>query len=577
MMKPFNKIIHRRVGPDELAKPFTVKERYKRFRNTLFLVMVAISIIPLIITVGLSHFQYQNLLENMELSHLRWNMESAKKTIGAFVQELHKVIMHTAHEYSFEELSDQEKLSKVFTRLKKGYPGLVDLGVIDSKGLQVTYAGPFNLRSKQYNSEWFDKAMADGVYLSDIYMGYRQVPHFVIAVSNKIPGTETYWVIRASINASTLQEFISTINTEASDDLFIISHNGTLQTTSRYYGEIYNQKYPLETRPNQSGITIVKDKSNPTGIIHAYTYLDRTPWILVLVKQGYMYGQNWSSFKKQLLTISLVSVILGLMVIIRTTNLLSNRIREGDEKREATLMEAGHAGKLASIGRLAAGVAHEINNPLAIVDQKAGLMSDILEMSEVGKHHQTLANSINGIQNAVNRCKVITHRLLGFARRMDVSLEEIDINDLIQEVLSFLNREVHYQRIQVDLSISSSLPVIHSDRGQLQQIFMNILNNSIDAVGKEGRIGVSTKLKKTNTVQVIIKDNGPGIPPDVLKNIYEPFFTTKEAGKGTGLGLAITYGLVKKLGGDISVESRLGKGTAFTIDLPIGDVSVVEE
>jgi len=578
MMQPFYRIMHRLfIGAAELTKPLTVKERYIRFRSTLFLVMVAISIIPLIIAVGLSHFQYQNLLENEELSHLRSNAKSAKKTIEAFVHELQKVILLMAHEYSFEELSDQEKLSKVFTRLKKGYPGLVDLGVIDSKGIQITYAGPFNLRSKEYaTSAWFNKVRAEGTYLSEIYMGYRQVPHFVIAVSNKIPGTEIYWVVRASINASTLEEFISTINTEASDDIFFITHQGSLQTTSRYFDGISQQKYPFETLPSRSGITIVNDRSNSTSIIHAYTYLDHTPWILVLVRQGYMYGKNWSSFKKQLLTILLVSVILGLLVIIRMTNLLSNRIREGDENREAILMEAEHTGKLASIGRLAAGVAHEINNPLAIINQKAGLMSDILEMSEEFKHKQKLDDSINGIQKAVSRCTVITHRLLGFARRMDVTLEDIDINDLIQEVLGFLDRAALYQRIQIDLSLSPKLPKIKSDRGQLQQIFLNILNNAIDAVGEDGQIDVSTKLKGTNTAQVTIKDNGPGIPPDALKKIFEPFYTTKEAGKGTGLGLAITYGLIKKLGGEISVESRLGKGTTFSIDLPIGDVSVKE-
>jgi two-component system NtrC family sensor kinase len=516
-------------------------------------------------------------LEKAELSHLRSNAENAKKSIEAFVHELQKVIMLMAHEYSFEELSDQEKLSKVFTRVKKGYPGLVDLGVINSKGIQVAYAGPFNLRGKQdANREWFSKAMDEGTYLSEMYMGYREVPHSVLAVSNKIPDTETSWVIRASINASTLEKFISTINTEASDDIFLITHQGTLQTTSRYFSANSLQKYPLETRPIRSGIIIGKDISNSTSIVHAYTYLDHTPWILVLVKQDYMYGQNWFSFKIQLLTILLVSIIFMLTVIIRMANLLSNRIRAGDESREAILREAEHVSKLAAIGRLAAGVAHEINNPLAIINQKAGLMSDILEMSEEYKHKQKLEDSIKGIQNAVSRSTVITRRLLGFARRMDVKLEEIDINDLIQEVLGFLDRVVLNQKVQISLSLSSKLLKIRSDRGQLQQIFLNILNNAVDAVGEEGQIDVSTKLTGTNTAQVTIKDNGPGIPPDILKKIFEPFFTTKEAGKGTGLGLAITYGLVKKLGGDISVESRLGKGATFTIDLPIGDVAVME-
>jgi two-component system NtrC family sensor kinase len=213
-------------------------------------------------------------------------------------------------------------------------------------------------------------------------------------------------------------------------------------------------------------------------------------------------------------------------------------------------------------------VAHEINNPLAIIDQKSGLMQDLLGLTEDFKYKDKFYTSIAGIQNGVSRCKVITHRLLGFARRMDVILEEIKLNELIQEVLNFLEKEAMYNRIRMELHFQQDLPTIYCDRGQLQQIFLNIVNNAIDAIGKDGLISIDSRLQGPD-VLVKIKDSGPGIPPNILQHIFDPFFTTKAPGKGTGLGLSITYGLVKKLGGDITVSSEIGKGATFDIRLPI--------
>jgi two-component system NtrC family sensor kinase len=146
--------------------------------------------------------------------------------------------------------------------------------------------------------------------------------------------------------------------------------------------------------------------------------------------------------------------------------------------------------------------------------------------------------------------------------------ENLLINDIIKEVLQFLDNAMLYSRIKLNLQLQDNLPQVNSDRLQLQQIFLNILNNAIDAIGGDGEISILSH-QIAGEVRVVIQDNGPGIARDVLPHIFEPFFSTKEAGKGTGLGLSITYGLIKKLGGDITVRSHLGKGTAFTITIPL--------
>ncbi|MCK5194805.1 MAG: two-component sensor histidine kinase, partial [Desulfobulbaceae bacterium] len=228
-----------------------------------------------------------------------------------------------------------------------------------------------------------------------------------------------------------------------------------------------------------------------------------------------------------------------------------------------------HSNKLASIGRLATGVAHEVNNPLAVIQQNAGLIQDLLELEEKSQYSDTLNKSLKAVQNAVDRCKVITHRLLGFARRMDVSLEDIDMNLLLQEVLGFLEKEAIYSYIKVETALNENIPHIHSDRGQLQQVFLNIINNAIDAIGKDGLIFIRSGMYDENYIELEICDSGCGIEEDSIEHIFEPFYTTKEVGKGTGLGLSITYGLVKQLGGTIKVNSIIDRGSIFTVILPI--------
>ena len=554
---------------EDYHKTMTSPERYRRFRRTLFLVMTATFLIPLILTTMLSYFEYRSQM----LTNLRWNAESAKRTIEAFLSELQTVLVYTANGQTYEELADQENLNKLYHRLKSNYPGVVDLGIIDHKGIQIAYAGPYELLGKDYSDrDCFNAVTVSKTFIGGVEMGYRKVPHFAIAVSFFNTGTGQNWVFRTSIDVTTLDRYIDKIDTGALSDIFLVSRKGDplLQSSSQQFGAPLSP-YPFELPNNRIGITITEERGVwDYVVLKAVSYIEGTPWALVLLKHGYLYGKDWSFFKARLFFIVMISTIVALLVIFRITNLFVSRIREADEKRESVLVEVEHTSKLASIGRLAAGVAHEINNPLAIISAKTGLIMDLLELSEDFKYKPKIASEIHGASDAVERCKVITHRLLGFARRMDVTLEPIDINSLMQEVLGFLDQEALYRGIQVDMNLGESLPIVESDRGQLQQIFLNLVNNAIDAINKDGKVIISTKMRDENSVQVNITDNGKGIPQDIISHIFEPFFTTKDSGekRGTGLGLFITYGLVRKLGAHISVRSSEGAGTTFTVTLP---------
>jgi signal transduction histidine kinase len=169
----------------------------------------------------------------------------------------------------------------------------------------------------------------------------------------------------------------------------------------------------------------------------------------------------------------------------------------------------------------------------------------------------------------VERCGAITKRLLSFARHMDVTVEPINLQKIIREVLGFMGKEAEYRCIGVSVSVSDDIPEFESDRGKLQQIFLNLVNNAFAAMNDGGRLEIAAHRKNEDAVVVTVSDNGCGIPEADLKRVFEPFFTTKSKSGGTGLGLSITYSLVQEIGGKIFVKSEVGKGTKFDITLPL--------
>jgi len=260
-----------------------------------------------------------------------------------------------------------------------------------------------------------------------------------------------------------------------------------------------------------------------------------------------------------------------ILAVFSTRSMMKELLRM-ERKKAASEDLAMQSSKMAALGKMAAGIAHEINNPLAVIGEKAGWLKDLLREEDLGTspNFEEFADAVNKIEVHVNRAKKITHRLLGFARRMEPVQERVNLNDILDDTIGFLENDARYRNIDIQTDFFEGLPSTTSDSSQLQQVFLNILNNAIDAIGKDGEITVKTShLAKINNLAVEISDNGPGIPKEMVDKIFDPFFTTKTVGKGTGLGLSISYSIIDKLGGRMMVASEQGKGTTFTIYLPI--------
>jgi signal transduction histidine kinase len=225
--------------------------------------------------------------------------------------------------------------------------------------------------------------------------------------------------------------------------------------------------------------------------------------------------------------------------------------------------------RLASLGTLATGVAHEINNPLAIIKESAGYMALLLTKKEMAdfSHRKHFELAIGKIETAIERARRITHKLLGFVKKNESVFSEVNLRELIDETVQLIYREAANKDIEIVHNTGDQPFVIRSDPYQLRQVLINLLTNAIHATGSRGNITLS--LEAANGMVVLtVKDTGVGIPRENLEKIFEPFFSTKSPGQGTGLGLFVTHNIIKKLGGTIDVESTVGKGTKFKIRLP---------
>jgi len=231
-------------------------------------------------------------------------------------------------------------------------------------------------------------------------------------------------------------------------------------------------------------------------------------------------------------------------------------------------------GKMASIGELSAGVAHEINNPMAIIMTERQILVDLASRTPDldQKFKAQLEKSLSQVDDQLKRCKNITNNLLKFARRTRSELKVVNINEFLTEIKDLMEREAATCGIKFLTDLDPDVKPILSDPSQLQQVFLNLITNAIDAHdGKPyGSISLQTTgLHNLQYVKVVVADTGAGIEPENLDRVFDPFFTTKPVGKGTGLGLSICYSIVKQLGGNITVRSEgPGKGAEFTVLLP---------
>ncbi len=549
--------------------PFRQMFNFRRIWKIAVLLTSLVTLVPLIFITSIDYNFTQKSIESENLLRTLRIGSNAKRSISFFLSERLSALSFIVKTNHLRELSQPEKLHSLLINLRDSFNGFVDLGVIDQNGLQINYVGPYSLEGKDYSSQdWFKEIQKKGFYISEVFLGFRNVPHLIIAAKYALPDG-SFYVLRAALDTSRFNELLRDFELSGRGDAFLINREGVIQTPTLYHNQVF-EKIPY-TVPEYSDHTEILEEKNTTGedVIICSAYIPDSPYILVIVKEKDELMKPWRQTRFQLIIFLIISISVILLAILGFSTYMVNSMYLLDQRRLSTLHQMEYSNKLASIGRLAAGVAHEINNPLAIINEKAGLVKDIFIYTDTCPQNSRIIELIDSVLASVERCGKITKRLLGFARHIDSAIEKVEIGNIINEVLGFLHKEAEYRNITIKIDLADNLPEFQSDRGKLQQIFLNIINNAFSAMTVGGKLAIKVWREGENNVIATITDNGCGMSDTDLGKIFEPFFSTKTKTGGTGLGLSITYGLIQELGGNIYVTSRLGEGTTFAITLPL--------
>jgi two-component system, NtrC family, sensor kinase len=559
---------------DEHLNPYYTFQDYRQTWGMTIFTLMTTALLPLVVMTLIYYQLIETSINTESLLRTERLASNARRAVTFFLEERLAALTFTVNEMGYDQLTNPNSLAEVLRNLKLGFGGLTDLSVIADSGTQVTYAGPFNLEGKDYsNQPWFIECQQHNACVSEIFSGYREVPHVVVAVKSMRPDGR-FFVLRATLETERMIQVLSSYKTGEHADIFLVNRNGLLQTPSQFYeGASHQVNLPVPAYSDRTKAVMSTDHSGQPILI-GYAFIDTkiapTSFILMVIKQKAGMMKVWLDLRSNINWFFGISAIIIALVITLTSTVMVNKIFQADRQKAETMVAAERNCQLASIGQLAAGVAHEINNPLALINETAGYVRDLFTIKQQYKEDPDLVEHIDSIIEAVERCGTITRQLLGFARHFDVQSQPINLNDMVADVINFHKKEAEYRNIKIQVNIPETIPLIETDRGKLQQIILNLVNNAFQAIDNGCFLDVwAETVEGDEQVRLFIRDNGCGISEDHLNKVFEPFFTTKKEGHGTGLGLSITYGLVKKLHGNITVQSKTGQGTTFVISLPV--------
>ncbi|MBS3936076.1 MAG: hypothetical protein KGZ43_07870 [Sulfuritalea sp.] len=548
----------------------TVRAReafYAKQKFLFALVFVVVAVVPLLIlNFNAARFYQDSWIEGTSLE-LTTLARDRKEIIDRFLAAEEDLLAGYLSFFGPHALVDGQRLGRLFDATNRS-GAITDLGVIDHLGWHRAYHGPFEqaLSNENYaQADWFAEVMKGGRYVSDVFPGVRQVPHLVVAVAD----ADRRWILRATVNSAFFNSLLESVNVGPDGDAFIVNRRGEWQTPSRRGQDV----------PSPAQLALFADLADRGGkavrsgdhLVSAIAVNDGR-WLMVLKSSLPAALASYDEARRLDTAVVAIATVLIVLVAVVLTRSMIGRLERAEQDRSVLVNHMGEMEKMALIGRLAASVAHEINNPLQLIADQAGLMRDLMEdeRQESLLHAEDYFLALGKIRTQTGRAGTITRRLLGFSHAPEGRDMEIDINQALEETVALFEHEARRHRIVLLRRYGANLPKAICDPARLQQVILNILHNAIDAIGKDGSIEIASRLAG-DRVAADFADNGPGLSGTVLTHLYDPFFTTKPKGKGTGLGLYVSREIMEKSGGRLTAANRQEGGAVFSLYLPAAD------
>ncbi len=557
---------------------------YIGIRRFILVTMILVPFIPFLLALYIGNHSFSKSLENSTISTMKRIAADHRQMIESFLAERKNDLELIVNTISVGELIKTQHLSSAFRELQRTSSAFVDLGIFDNNGVHVAYYGPYDLAGKRYHAApWFQQTVENGIYISDVFLGFRNIPHFIIAVSKSENGK--LWVVRATVDSQRFNTLVRQIRIGKTGEAYLLNRQGILQTDRRSGGNLMEkppEKIPLPA-DGQDIHTFIHRQNEDEPFLYATTWLKDHNWILVIRQEK---ADAFMALQRARMPILFIMLIGGGCIVAAAftlTNAIVRKMERTDAEKALLGQQLIGASRLAELGEMAAGFAHEINNPLQIISSELSLIrilqTEMLERGDLtpGEDVDQIMDSVDQIKTQIDRCSRITAAILKFGRQGESREEDLDLTVVVPEIIQMITKKAEVHGIHLERRMPEVPIRVVADASRLQQVLLNLLNNAMDAIVDHqgtagGVIAITLSGGSNGSATISVQDNGTGISAENMEKIFSPFFTTKPVGKGTGLGLSVCYGIIQQMGGKMEVDSHIGQGTRFSITLPVSQI-----